>query len=92
MPTSAEQVRAARVDLGETLLLVIQAGNPGWPENWSESARSEADRANTAMLKELASRSSRGTYYVLEESGHGIPWEHPQVVIAAVDSIVQELR
>jgi pimeloyl-ACP methyl ester carboxylesterase len=35
---------------------------------------------------------ARGRYQLLEDSGHGIPWEHPEAVIAAVDSLVRELR
>ena len=92
MPTSTQQLREARVDWGQTPVLVISAGIAGWPESWSQRTKSEADRVSIAMAKELATRSSQGRYRVLEGSGHGIPWERPQEVIAAVDSIVQQLR
>jgi pimeloyl-ACP methyl ester carboxylesterase len=89
---SVEQVRDATTDWGDTPVVVLQAGSEGWPETYSDSERAQADRVWTAVQKELASRSSRSRYLVVHESGHGIPWEAPQVVIDELQELVQSLR
>lgn len=91
MEASAAQVRAARTDWGDTPLVVLQAGVRNWPEDWSEDHVSEADSAGAAGLQRLAQRSSRGRVLLIEQSGHGIPWEDPEAVISAVDSTVAEI-
>ena len=92
METSAAEVRTARTDWGDTPVVVLQAGNSGWPEGWPEDQLLEADSAGAAGMQRLAQRSTRGRVVVIEQSGHGIPWEDPEAVISAVDSIVAELR
>lgn len=92
IPASIEQVREAMTDWGDTRVVVLQAGSEGWPASYSASDRAQADRVWTAVQKDLAGRSSRSRYLVVEESGHGIPWEAPEVVIDEVEEIVQDLR
>ena len=92
MQNSAEQVRSARVPWGDVPLAVISAGKQSFPPGWTEAEVAEVERNIAEMNQELASRSTRGQHIVVEDSGHGIPWERPDVVIAAIDSLVQELR
>jgi pimeloyl-ACP methyl ester carboxylesterase len=90
MPNSARQVAESRTDWGDTPMLVMKAGNVAYPEAWSDSAIAAIDAI--ASQREIAARSTQGEYRLLEDSGHGIPWEYPEEVIAAVDSLVRELR
>jgi pimeloyl-ACP methyl ester carboxylesterase len=94
IPESAEQVRAARVPWGDIPLLVLVAGRYTPPTEWdlTDAEKSADKEANIAMYKETAGRSSHGRFEVVEGAGHGIPWERPEVVVAAVDSIIRILR
>jgi pimeloyl-ACP methyl ester carboxylesterase len=92
IPLSTKQVREARRSWGDVPLLVFEAGRIPWPSDWPPAEVAEAKRKRTALQHELAERSSRGEYRLLEESGHGIPWEYPEPVVAAIDSIVSDLR
>jgi pimeloyl-ACP methyl ester carboxylesterase len=78
MPESCEQVLAARVPWGDIPLLLL-FGQHTW---------SSADRGDIAWATELVGRSSRGRIKVVEGAGHGIPWERPEALVAAVDSII----
>jgi pimeloyl-ACP methyl ester carboxylesterase len=90
IPASARQVADSLAPWGDTPVLVMQAGRPFYPETWSDSA--VAAMGIEAGQREIAARSTRGEYRLLDESGHGIPWEHPEEVIEAVSSLVVELR
>lgn len=90
IPASARQVADSLTDWRDTPVLVMHAGSPTYPEAWSDSAVAAMDVG--ANQRDIAARSTRGEYRLLEDSGHGIPWEHPEEVIAAVDSLVRELR
>lgn len=92
IPRTTRQVREARRPWGDVPLVVFQAGRITWPSDWSPSEVAEAQRQTTALHRELAARSTNGEYRMLEDSGHGIPWEDPDPVIAALDSLVPELR
>lgn len=92
MEKSAAQVRAARIPWRDVPLVVFSAGKQSLPSGWTEAEAAEAERIFHELNQELAARSSRGRHVVVEGSGHGIPWERPDVVIAAVHSLVQELR
>ena len=90
IPASARQVADSLAPWGDTPVLVMQAGRPFYPETWPDSA--VAALGIEAGQREIAARSTRGEYRLLEESGHGIPWEHPEEVIAAVSALVGQLR
>lgn len=92
IPTSADQVRDSLSDWGDTPLVVLQAGNLAWSSDWSEDERSRADRQVTALQGALARRSTRGRHVILDDVGHGIPWEAPDRVVGIVDSLVREWR
>ena len=92
MKQSAAQLRAARNAWGDVALIAFLAGEQNLPSEWTEAEVTEAERKIYEMNQELADRSSSGRNVVVEGSGHGIPWERPDVVIAAVDSLVQEFR
>jgi pimeloyl-ACP methyl ester carboxylesterase len=92
MKNSAAQLRAARRAWGDVPLIAFLAAEQNFPSEWTEAAVAEAEQRIYEMNQELADRSSSGRNVVVEGSGHGIPWERPDVVIAAVDSLVQEYR
>lgn len=92
IPLSADQVRDSAVGWGDTPLVVLQAGNIEWPDTWSPAERSDVDARTTRLQAQLARRSSRGDHRILDGIGHGIPWEAPSVIVAVVDSLIQELR
>ena len=94
MPESAEQVRAARTPWGDIPLVVLAAGRHTPLAEWglTDAESSEFFEAGIATYKEIAARSSHGRFEVVEGAGHGIPWERPDVVVAAVDSIIRTLR
>ena len=92
MENSAAQVRSARVAWGDVPLVVLSAGKQPFLSTLTRAEATEAERNLIEMNQELAGRSTRGQHVVVEDSEHGIPWERPDVVIAAVGSLVQELR
>lgn len=44
----------------------------------------------TAMQQELASYSPRGRQIIVPNSSHGLPFEHPEVVVDAVQSVMRD--
>jgi pimeloyl-ACP methyl ester carboxylesterase len=69
---------------GNMPLTVLTAGiNPGAP-----AAVAEWRRAN----QELATMSTRGVWRLVADSGHDIPSANPQVVIDAIDEMVDTVR
>jgi pimeloyl-ACP methyl ester carboxylesterase len=87
-------VRAARVPWGDIPPLVLVAGRYTPNVEWglTDAEKSDAHQPNIAMYKEIAARSSHGRFEVVEGTGHGIPWERPEAVVTAVDSILRILR
>lgn len=89
MERSAAQVRSARIPWGDVPLVAFLAGEQSFPSGLMKEDVAQAERNIVEMNQELAGRSTRGQHIVIEGSGHGIPWERPDVVIAAVYSLVQ---
>lgn len=56
------------------------------------SAEGQVQRGWVALQREFAQRSSRGRLVVVRNSGHGIPLDAPNAVIAAVREIVDTVR
>lgn len=92
IPLSADQVRDSASDWGDTPLVVLQAGSVAWPADWSRRERTDADAWATTLQEELARRSTRGAHIILDDIGHGIPWEAPGVLVTIVDSLVRDHR
>jgi pimeloyl-ACP methyl ester carboxylesterase len=75
VPTSADEVRARRLSLGTTPLVVITAGNNDTGE-WHR------------LQKDLLTRSSNSRRVVAERSGHIVQDDRPDLVIAAIREVV----
>ena len=90
IPLSATQVLDSAADWGDQPLVVLQAGNPTWPEAWIGSEEFDVEEWVTALQEDLARRSTRGQHIQLDGIGHGIPWEAPGVIVAVVDSLLGE--
>lgn len=92
IPASAYQVRDSLSDWGDTPLVVLQAGSVALPSDWGEGEQSRYDQHTTALQKALARRSTRGRHVIVDDVGHGIPWEAPDLIAGIVDSLVREWR
>ncbi len=77
---SADEVRKAHLSLGNKPLIVLTSG------------RSDADSSWHRMQLELLTHSSNSKRIVVENSGHRIQNERPEVVIAAIRDVVEKSR
>ena len=64
----------------------------GRPIQDSKSADAGVRRGWVELQRELAARSRRGRVVLVPNSGHGIPVEAPEAVVAAVKEIVTTVR
>lgn len=78
--TSADELRNARLSLGNKPLIVLTAG------------RSDSDESWHRMQLDLLTRSSNSKRIVVENSGHMIQNDQPDVVIAAIRAVVEKCR
>jgi pimeloyl-ACP methyl ester carboxylesterase len=90
---SADEARAAK-PLGDRPLIVLTAGKFVIPRNPAHVAEARAFHHTwvNEWQPKLARLSSRGRQIILEDSGHGIQFEAPDVLIAAIREIVGESR
>jgi pimeloyl-ACP methyl ester carboxylesterase len=90
---SADQARRAN-DLGDRPLVVLTAGRSMEPRD--PAALAEARAFHQIWMHELqpklARLSSRGRQVIVEDSGHAIQFEAPDVVIEAIREIVAGSR
>jgi len=77
---SADEVRKAHLSLGNKPLIVLTSG------------RSDADSSWHRMQLELLTHSPNSKRIVVENSGHRIQNERPEVVIAAIRDVVEKSR
>jgi hypothetical protein len=88
-----EQVRSSRrATLGDLPLLVLSHGIaqkvPGMPDDVNHAY----DESWQAMQVEIAALSTRGKRVVVENSGHMIHHDQPQVVVDAIREMVNFVR
>jgi pimeloyl-ACP methyl ester carboxylesterase len=92
IPVSAQQLRAAPMQMGDKPLLVLTRG---MKESSPFSSPEEADRMEQAwreLQADLASRSSNGKQIIAERSGHFIQFYQPELVIDAIHQVVAAAR
>lgn len=80
---------------GDRPLVVLTRGKIDTPANPSEMDREYADYTRVWMNEiqpKLARLSTRGRQIIVEKSGHDIPDEAPETVIAAVRAILDDIR
>jgi pimeloyl-ACP methyl ester carboxylesterase len=90
---SAEEARNAG-SLGDVPLIVLTGGKFVAPRNPAYVAEARAFHQMWVheLQPKLARLSSRGRQIIIENSGHGIQFEAPDVLIAAIREIVGESR
>lgn len=84
----SDEVLAVRRDLGALPIVVLTAGHRDWPG----LAKEDSDKLLTiwrAQQREFAALSSRGTCREVADSGHAIPFERPEAVIAAIREVAE---
>jgi pimeloyl-ACP methyl ester carboxylesterase len=91
---SGEQARAAGT-LGDLPLLVLTGGRKKPSDDPSPEAAEERERRRLwveELQVALAKLSTRGRQIVVPETGHMIPFERPEAVVAAVQEVVAAAR
>ena len=77
-------------DLADIPLVVLSAGIVG-----RDAPPDVAERINNVRLEmhqELLDLSSNSTHVIAEESDHGIPRNQPELVVDAIQWVVEEAR
>ena len=90
-PDSAE-LTAARRSYGDIPLLVLTASDSDPVPGVSPQQARAVDQLFMQMHAELATLSRRGVHRRVENSGHYIQKDRPEVVVGAVDEVVREVR
>ena len=80
--------------LGDLPLVVLSRGRPMQKEDFGGANVTDdyiraADRAWATMQDELAALSTRSVHRTVAESGHAIPLEAPNAVVAAIAQLLQ---
>ncbi len=96
-PTSPESYREAEASgsLGDRPLIVLTRGRMQTPKTPGETDRQAAAYEQVWMHEiqpKLAALSTRGRQIIVAKSGHGIPDEAPEAVIAAVSDVLAATR
>lgn len=87
---SFEETQAAG-PLPEVPLVVVTAPNATgeWPPDWDAEL---FDRLRAEQQADLASGTPGGVQVLAERSGHHVPSEQPQVIIDAVQTVLESVR
>ena len=88
---SAAQVRATR-PLGSLPLVVLSHGRAPWPSDLPAGVTARLERVWGALQDQLARLSSDSVRVIARSSGHFVQLDQPQLVIAAVQQVVEAAR
>jgi len=88
---SEAQVRAAG-SFGDKPLVVITQGVPQWPPDFPAEVAARLLQARREMHRSLVQLSSESTHVVADKSGHVIPYDQPDLVVAAIRQVVEAVR
>jgi pimeloyl-ACP methyl ester carboxylesterase len=86
--TSVSQMRASWA-LGDIPLTVLTAGQDEWEDGFPPEVASRYEQLWLALQRELAGRSTQSTHLIVNESGHCIHVEQPQVVLDAIHGMLR---
>jgi pimeloyl-ACP methyl ester carboxylesterase len=89
-PTSLDQARAAG-PLGDTPLIVISRGQPDFM-GFTPEINGALEQAWADLQKDLLTLSTNSRQIIAERSGHMVPAQQPEVVVAAIEEMVMEMR
>lgn len=92
LSVSQAQEAEVRRSFGAMPVEVLTAAHPP-SSSWQTIERAQAAHGHwQAGHRQLAARSTRGRWMVVDESGHFIQKDKPQAVISAVTRVVQQAR
>ena len=78
--------------LGDLPLIVLTRGRPTSPKDFptpvSQAELDRVDQSWTTLQNELAALSTRSSHRIAKGSGHAIPIQAPDAVVAAVRDII----
>lgn len=89
---SADQVRNARGALKDIPITVISATNHGFEEIVGPELNSEIEAVWRDMQNDLASLAVDSKHIIAEGSGHNIQTEQPQIVIDAINDMIERVK
>jgi len=89
LPASADRVRSAGPIPALALTVLSAGGRSGSPVSPANTKMVEAEKE---MQNELAGLTPNSTHIVVEESGHFIQKDRPEVVVNAIRSVVEAVR
>ncbi|MEX1199187.1 MAG: alpha/beta hydrolase [Methylophaga sp.] len=85
---SAEQVQKNR-SLPDIPLVIVSRGKPEWFGDLSQQTR---EQTWTDLQQELYLLSSKSQHVFANESGHDIPQQQPQIIIDAINNVIEQSR
>lgn len=85
---SAEQVQQHR-KLPDIPLVIVSRGKPEWFGDLSQQTR---EKTWTDLQQELYLLSPNSQHVFAHESGHDIPQKQPQIIIDAINNVIQQSR
>ena len=92
LPASRAQLREATT-LDNRPLVVVTPGREGEPSpDWPAALNTHMARVNRELQQELIRLSSNSAQVTAAQSGHFIQTDEPEVVVAAVRRVIDELR
>lgn len=89
MAATSDEIDAARRQLGNMPLVVLSAGELAPVSGVPAEVRRELHRT---MHEEIAALSTRGQRRTIDNAGHAIQMERPEVVVAAIEEVLAMAR
>ena len=89
---SADQTRATRKHYGDMPIIVLTHSPYQKAKDETQGIRDQRTLLWESLHLEVASMSTRGVNEIVPNSGHYIQYDHPQVVIDAVNQVVAIAR
>jgi pimeloyl-ACP methyl ester carboxylesterase len=88
---SDAQARAVG-SLGDVPLVVVARGRSEAPAGLSAPVVERSEAVWRRLLEEMARQSTRGRLVVAEQSGHGVMFDQPELIVALVRELVEAAR
>ncbi len=89
---SEAQAQAAGSFGDKPLVVITQGRVPQWPPDFPAEVAARLLQARQDMHRGLVQLSSQSTHVVADKSGHVIPHDQPDLVIAAIRRVVEVVR
>lgn len=93
--SSLDEAHESRVPTGIPVTLITAMGPRGLPDFVTEKEKEEHKAARLVWLKfhtEWVKKIPNGKHIVTEDSGHGVQFEQPELVIQAVREVVEKVK